>query len=131
VHAEGSGQYSSEKRYDQAAVVALVAAEPRATGVAYERFTAKDRSRFCLSRKLRHRLGDARRACDSLAAMPEQPFLDRAAGSFRPRARPLHGRRALVPACACAARAQPSAPACAKVTSATPRRRCIRSPDRA
>jgi len=40
VHAEGSGEYSSEKRYSQSAVVALVAAEPRAGRTAFERFTA-------------------------------------------------------------------------------------------
>ena len=40
VHAEGSGQYASEKRYDQSAVVALVAAEPQAGRTAFERFTA-------------------------------------------------------------------------------------------
>jgi len=41
VHAEGSGQYSSEKRYEQAAVVALVGAEPRADRTAFERFTTQ------------------------------------------------------------------------------------------
>jgi 2-octaprenyl-6-methoxyphenol hydroxylase len=40
VHAEGSGQYSSEKHYEQAAVVALIAAEPHAGSTAFERFTA-------------------------------------------------------------------------------------------
>ena len=40
VHAEGSGQYSSEKHYAQAAVVALIAAEPHAGSTAFERFTA-------------------------------------------------------------------------------------------
>src|SRR4026208_860986 len=40
VHAEGSGQYSSEKHYEQAAVVALRAAEPHAGSAAFERFTA-------------------------------------------------------------------------------------------
>ena len=41
VHAEGSGQYSTEKPYGQSAVVALVDAEPRAGAIAYERFTAE------------------------------------------------------------------------------------------
>ena len=40
VHAEGSGQYSSEKHYEQAAIVALIAAEPHAGSTAFERFTA-------------------------------------------------------------------------------------------
>ena len=40
VHAEGSGPYASEKRYEQAAVVATVAAEPHAGVTAFERFTA-------------------------------------------------------------------------------------------
>lgn len=40
VHAEGSGHYSKEKRYDQAAVVGLVTPEPHATGTAFERFTS-------------------------------------------------------------------------------------------
>lgn len=39
VHAEGSGEYATEKRYEQAAVVALVSAEPRAGTIAFERFT--------------------------------------------------------------------------------------------
>lgn len=39
VHAEGSGEYAKEKRYDQVAVVALVSAEPRAGTTAFERFT--------------------------------------------------------------------------------------------
>lgn len=41
VHAEGSGEYTIEKRYEQTAVVALVGAEPRAGSTAYERFTAE------------------------------------------------------------------------------------------
>ena len=40
VHAEGTGQYASEKHYRQAAVVATVAAEPPAGSTAFERFTA-------------------------------------------------------------------------------------------
>ena len=41
VHAEGSGEYSTEKPYGQSAVVALVGAEPHAGAVAYERFTTE------------------------------------------------------------------------------------------
>ena len=76
VHAEGSGQYSSEKRYDQAAVVALVAAEPRATGVAYERFTGEGPLAL-LPLAGSYGIVWAMRAerADPLAAMPEQPFL--------------------------------------------------------
>jgi 2-octaprenyl-6-methoxyphenol hydroxylase len=39
VHAEGASPDSEEKRYGQDAVVALVAAQPRAAGEAFERFT--------------------------------------------------------------------------------------------
>ena len=41
VHAEGSGDYAKEKRYEQVAVVALVGAEPRAGRIAFERFTGQ------------------------------------------------------------------------------------------
>jgi len=39
VHAEGSGNYRTDKSYEQTAVVGLVEAEPPAQATAYERFT--------------------------------------------------------------------------------------------
>lgn len=41
VHAEGTAGDAKEKRYDQTAVVALIGAEPRSAGTAYERFTSE------------------------------------------------------------------------------------------
>lgn len=76
VHAEGSAQYSSEKRYGQAAVVALVAAEPRATSIAYERFTTEGPLAL-LPLAGGYGVVWAARAerADELAQMAEQPFL--------------------------------------------------------
>ena len=39
VHAEGSGDYATDKSYDQTAVVGLVDADPPASATAFERFT--------------------------------------------------------------------------------------------
>jgi len=39
VHAEGAGDYSTDKSYDQTAVVGLVEADPPAKATAFERFT--------------------------------------------------------------------------------------------
>ena len=87
VHAEGSGQYSSEKRYDQAAVVALVAAEPRSTGVAYERFTSEGPLAL-LPLAGSYGVVWASRAerAEALAAMPEHAFLSALQEAFGRRA---------------------------------------------
>ena len=87
VHAEGSGRYSSEKRYDQAAVVALVGAEPRSTGVAFERFTSEGPLAL-LPLAGRYGVVWAVRAerAEMLAAMPEQPFLAALQDAFGRRA---------------------------------------------
>ena len=87
VHAEGSGDYATEKRYDQTAVVALVGTEPRAEHVAYERFTAEGplallplASGFGLVWATR-----SERA-KSLRAMPQAQFLDALRDAFGRRA---------------------------------------------
>ena len=91
VHAEGSGDYTSEKRYAQTAVVALVSAEPRAGSTAYERFTAEGPLALL---PLGGRFGMVWAAssarASALLAMPEAQFLDalqdtfgRRAGRFR------------------------------------------------
>ena len=87
VHAEGSGQYSTEKPYGQSAVVALVDAEPHAGAIAYERFTTEGplallplAGRFGIVWAVR-----AERAL-ALLAMPEPQFLDALQATFGRRA---------------------------------------------
>jgi 2-octaprenyl-6-methoxyphenol hydroxylase len=76
VHAEGSGHYSKEKQYDQSALVALVTPEPRASRIAFERFTS-DGPLALLPLAESFGIVWAVRAgqANDLVAMPEKQFL--------------------------------------------------------
>lgn len=87
VHAEGSSSDAKEKSYQQEAVVALVATDPAAAGVAYERFTPEGplallplAGRYCAVWGVGPE--HARALCDA----PDAEFLDALARAFGRRA---------------------------------------------
>ena len=77
VHAEGSGEYATDKRYDQSAVVGVVDADPPASATAFERFTPHgplallplDGAYGMIWAMQPERAG-------ALAGMPQAPFLE-------------------------------------------------------
>ncbi len=87
VHAEGSGDYSSEKPYDQSAVVALVGAEPHAEHVAYERFpSAGPLALLPLAGRFGVVWAVRTERAGALLAMPEPQFLEALQDAFGRRA---------------------------------------------
>lgn len=87
VHAEGSGQYSSEKHYEQAAVVALIAGEPHAGSTAFERFTAHGPLALLpLAGKFGVVWAVRAEEADALVALPEPQFVAALQDAFGRRA---------------------------------------------
>lgn len=87
VHAEGTADDAIEKRYEQTAIVALVACEPPAHSTAYERFTSEGPLAL-LPLAGRYGMVWASRAerAGALMAMPPPEFLNALQDSFGRRA---------------------------------------------
>jgi 2-octaprenyl-6-methoxyphenol hydroxylase len=131
VHAEGTSEENARKDYGQEAVVAQVTMRPGALATAWERFTPDGPLALLpLDGRYGAIWGARPERARELCELPEAGFLaalSQAFGRRAARSSPPARAAACRSRCACARRASLNA----RRSSAMPRRRCTRSPDRA